>query len=176
MKISHNGVVYLQGFDLAFILNFCSSIPADFLLECLGPEQKPLVVNHDNQYSFTAFKNPATVQWIDSKPWFIDYEHYVGLEEETKDAINALVDDIARQHQELQDYRIRNEATKEIKRQMQFDLDCAFHQLDSLKIMYLHNRHKINFDLPPAFRGDPVTIQRPMSLFQRFFNYLRGAH
>ena len=83
MKLKIGEKVYLQKYDVAYILNDVNSVPASIFEESLSLEDEDgergffFMDGPRDSLSFEcAFERPGSIKWLMEQEWILDYEEY----------------------------------------------------------------------------------------------------
>lgn len=150
MKLKIGNKVYLQKYEVTYILYRLSSFPASLLDEIIDD-------NRENYYSMDGridafqfdcvFEKPANVKWLMDQDWIVDYDEYCDM------PIRKLETYIGRLKTRCIDEVTEFNAKEESYRRKHFEvLSDEYHKTDH-KIRSLENlmnarRGKILFNLP----------------------------
>ena len=172
MKIKVGNKVYLQKYDVSYILRHLNDIPVSFIGE-LFKESKPFLISNQNdalEFAY-AFKNPMNTEWLMSQDYILDYEStiFVSLSA-TKDYYKGLKKELNKE--------IRNFNTKDPKyRTDHYDeysekFKRKQHKIESYRIMIDCLNGKINFVFPDEIYSQidhPAISKKKPSFFARLF-------
>ena len=145
MKIINNEngqeVVYVQKYDMMFIMHNCDSLPAALMEDFFSDI---VIINGDNRFEFVRFTDPSEVEFFKKQDWIIDYADYKDLtEEEIMEKGMGVIDEINAVAQEF------NDSSSEKQRATLYDRHELLNaKLDSVKVFLWYKQGHIHFQLP----------------------------
>ena len=80
MKIKIGDTIYLQKYDVAYILDNLNNFPTSLLQDIFDNNEKNFffISNFNDSLRFDyIFKEPANTKWIMEQNWFINYDTYI---------------------------------------------------------------------------------------------------
>lgn len=77
MKIKDGQKVFLQKYEVAYIMHELNLVPAG-IIEEVFKDGKPFIMANpiDGQVFDCVFENPGTTEWLMEQDWIVDYDQY----------------------------------------------------------------------------------------------------
>lgn len=183
MKVEVDEKVYLQKYDVAYILHDLNSIPATVMNEVFGDGEDGFFFMNDLTDAFrfeSVFENPANVKWLMEQDWIVDYDEY---SEMPLPELEALVERLKLEYDAgIGEFNARNEAYR--KKHFE-EIGDKFHKdrhkISSLGYLISARKGKVTFVFPDGYQGKTTpgasgatsTSKKKPSFFARLFG--RGA-
>ena len=176
VKIKIDQKVYLQKYDVAYIVHELNFIQASIIEEIFG-SGKPFIMNGPvDGYAFKCvFENPENVRWLMEQDWIVDYNQYKDKSpEEMLSICEKVVEDGTAEVKEFnaRDANYREEHFLEYKAKF----DNLEHEVRSLEIMLDYLKNKVEFIFPEETNDHRNTSKptKKSGFFARLFG--RGTH
>ena len=146
MKIKMGDKVFLQRYDVAFVLQSVSDSPESIFYEAID-ENGVFAMSGKDRFDFVPFKKESSIEWILKQEWILDLSQYVDipipdLKDLHKDwfrKYRALIEDFNKENIAYQILHLEELCKK---------ADLEDQKLFSLGIMIQYLEGKINFNLP----------------------------
>lgn len=166
MKLRIGEKVFLQKYEIAFLLCETKDFPADILREAAEPGGVFRINSPMDCFRFDCkFENPANVEWLSAQDWILDYDEYVQM---PLDELAACREDL--QHEIL--------SCQELFRSGQGNLETLYkldHQDASIRGIIEFRKGRTEFVFPSEYDG-PVSFSIFGNLVNRFRRlFSRGA-
>ena len=160
MKIKVDNAVFLQKYDIRFLLQMLTEIPSCVLHEIIKErsfyENSPL---DGLEFCYT-FTDPNSIEWLMAQDAIVDFK------ECSSSTYENLVKEVSRLELKYYDVSIDVTVLRPKYESKTVSEEFEIHKLLSLKLMLLYEQHLLNFQIPKA--------QKRQSLIWRIFN--RSAH
>lgn len=148
MKIKIGQKVYLQKYDIAFIMHELSIVPASFMDELFKDKQPFIMSCSEDGYIFDCiFEDPGNVAWIMDQDWIIDYNQYKDTRPtELRNVCEETAEEVSIS---IRDFNSRD-ATYRSKYYNEFNekISKTIHKLDSIEAMIEYLDGKLEFVFP----------------------------
>ena len=183
MKLKIGDKVYLQKYDVAYILHDLKAFPSGVLNETFDDNQcKAFIMNGPaDGFQFKCiYKDPINVKWLMEQDWIVDYDEY---SEMPLPELETLVERLKLEHDAgIGEFNARNEAYR--KKHFE-EIGDKFHKdrhkISSLGYLISARKGKVTFVFPdgyqkkttPGASGATSTSKKKPSFFARLFG--RGA-
>jgi hypothetical protein len=139
--------VYVQKYDIGFILNELNAVPASIMTSVFdGTSGMFMSVGMEDALSFQCFSGEAA-DWLMEQDWIIDYDtYYKSTEQQLEDAFNQIQQNFTEQADAFnaKDEKYRAKHYREIMEVK----SKAEHQLSSLSIIHQLIQGEIAFSIP----------------------------
>lgn len=176
MKVKVGEKVYLQKYDIAYIMNNLNNTPVTLINE-IFKDRPFIMVGQNDALEFTyTFEEPENIDWLMSQDWIVDYGStiFVSLFA-TKDFYKDLKKKLKN---EIHSFNTKNYLYRE-KHYEEYDnkFKKKQHEITSYQIMIDYLNGKISFFFPKEIYKEidhPKTSKKKPNFFKRLFS--RGAH
>ena len=174
MKVKVGKKVYLQKYDVAYILHDLNSIPATVMNEVSGDGEDGFFFMNDPTDAFRfefIFENPASVKWLMEQDWIVDYDEYAGM---PLAELESLCERLKVEHSESIDgFNAKDEAYRKMHFDTQKDnLNKLGHKIVSLEHLVGFRKDNVKFIFPDEYRGKTTFTSKPqkkLGFFARLF-------
>ena len=180
MKLKIGEKVYVQKYDVAFILHELHEFPADIYAEIFGEEgNRAFYINGvDDQYEFDqAFERPESAKWIMEQPWLMNFDHYKTL---PVSELETIYDDMAKNcTQGIAEFNAQSEEYRE-EHFEEFDQKYCKdgHFIFSLGAMINYLKKEVKFTFPNEVDAEelefielsPTDLKKEPNFFKRLFS------
>lgn len=147
MKVKDGQKVYLQKYEVSYIMHELNCVPACIVNEIFKYGTPFIMSGPIDGYKFCVFEDPKNVEWLMEQDWIVDYDQYKStpisklkcLCEELKNEYSAGAKDF--NNRDI-DYREKHfEEQGEVFSKLR-------HRISSLELMTEHLKHEVDFDFP----------------------------
>lgn len=102
MKLRIGNNIYLQKYDVAFIMNDELEVPHSFYQEAKINFSSFSIKSVEDQYTFgCVFKDKETIDWINNQDWLLDFNHWRSL---PRSEIESIRDGIIKQYNDYAEH------------------------------------------------------------------------
>lgn len=172
MKLKIGDIIYLQKYEISYILHELNDFPGSLMQEILYSRGDTLFTmnsSRDAMHFETVFKMPENVKWFLDQDYILDYDEY---KKKSISELEALYQDLKaiyfanmEEFDDLEDEEREDEIDK---------FEKLGHKILSLKYLIDMKKGRINFVFPEEYQDDiGEENQDKPSLFKRLFS--RGA-
>lgn len=176
MKLKIGDKVYLQKYDVAFILSEVSEIPASFPNEVFGNNEKGYFCMdiEENGFRFeNVFESKSCVDWLMAQDWLVDYDEHVkdslseleALALSLKSSYNTGALEFNAHDEEYKTKRYEAESERYGKLR---------HKITSIECLIASRKGTIKFGFPPGYQDKAKYETPPPPKKQSFFKRLFG--
>ena len=167
MKLKIGNKVYLQKYEVAFIMNYLSKFPASFLNETFSDANDGIFMMNalgNDTFDFkTVYEDPKTVAWLMEQTWLADFDIYSKMPlDELEESLERLKSEHSTRSDEL-------EAEGEDYQEEDIEsLNKLAHKINSLGFLVMFRRGKRNFIFPEGYKCPKDIFEKP-GFFARLF-------
>lgn len=176
MKIKDGQKVFLQKYEVTYIMHELNSVPAG-IVEEIFKDDEPFIMSGpaDGQVFDCVFQNPETTKWLMEQDWVVDYDQYKNV---PVAELEALCRQLEKEYSSgANDFNAKDNAYREKHFNEQNEkFSNMRHKIASLYLMLEHLEKKANFVFPDEISSHsvfPKNTKRKSGFFARLFN--RGA-
>lgn len=183
MKLKINDTVYLQKYDVAYIMHELNDISDSVIQETF--------INDENGFFFmmdsledglwfnNAYKKPKSIKWVMEQDWIVDFDKYAKM---PLDELEALHEHLKLKLDErINKFNARDLAYRDAhfaKASRRFD-DLEHRNL-SLKILIKYRNGEVKFGFPDGYEEDTSVIvarapEEKPGLFARLWAFCHGT-
>ena len=176
MKIKIGEKVYLQKYEVAYMMHKLSSMPGSIFDEIFGGDEIFFMSSAKDGFRFDCrFVVPKNVKWLMEQDWIVDYDKYT---ETPIHELEATVErlrversaEIAQFNNQDDDYRRQN------YKQMNDKFNKSGHVISSFDNLIAARRGKIKFVFPEEYEHKDVTnvtstIKKKLCFLTRLFSH-----
>lgn len=174
MKLKIGDKVYLQKYDVAYILHDLKAFPSGVLNETFDDNQcKAFIMNGPaDGFQFKCiYKDPIDVKWLMEQDWIVDYDEYAGM---PLAELESLCERLKVEHSESIDgFNAKDEAYRKMHFDTQKDnLNKLGHKIVSLEHLVGFRKDNVKFIFPDEYRGKTTFTSKPqkkLGFFARLF-------
>ena len=172
MKIKIGDKVYLQKYEVAFIMHNLNDFPDSIFRETFGEVNGKLFFMSGSVDCFQfkqVYKKPENVEWLMAQDWIVDYDEYSKMSlAELKTLYKRL------RKKRSADIREFNAKDKDYRKAHFDEEDDKFnklgHKIDSLEGIIDYRKGKVKFIFPKEYKNKTTsTPQKKPSFFARLF-------
>lgn len=155
MKIKIGDTIYLQKYDVAYILDNLNNFPTSLLQDIFDNNEKNFffISNFNDSLRFDyIFKEPANTKWIMEQNWFINYDTYIKrtiieLKNQASCLRDVYADGINEFNAKSIDYKKEHFEEENIK------YDNMHHRIISIEYLIAFREGKIEFVFPDKYQN-----------------------
>ena len=167
MKLKIGNKVYLQKYEVAFIMNYLSKFPASFLNETFSDANDGIFMMNalgDDTFDFkTVYEDPKNVAWLMEQTWLADFDIYSKMPlDELEESLERLESEYSARNAKLK-AKGEGYSTEDVE-----SLNKLGHKTNSLDYLVMFRRGKLNFIFPEGYECPKGIFKKP-SFFARLF-------
>ena len=183
MKLKINDAVYLQKYDIAFIMHDLNSMPESFLQETFTNNEDGFFFimsgPDDGLYFKNFYKQPESIKWIMEQDWIVDFEKFVkkpldeleSLHEHLRLERDKSIDEFNAKDEEYRGAHFAEESMR---------FDRLRHKNSSLKALIDYLKGEVKFGFPDEYQEATTlistrTTEKKPGLFARLWAFLHGT-
>ena len=182
MKLKIDDTVYLQKYEVAYIMHALNRFPSSILQETFGGKDTGMFFFmcdlEQDGFSFEcAYKEPKNVEWLMKQDWIVDYDKYP--EDMSPDEIETLRGrleaefdaDVNEFNNKDNDYKTKHYNEESEK------FDKRGHEITSLEYLIKFRKGEAEFSFPDEFQGRKTfasigtRIRRKLHSFTHLFHH-----
>lgn len=176
MKIKDGQKVFLQKYEVAYIMHNLNLVPAGIIEEIFKNDNPFIVASPaDGQVFDCVFENLGTTEWLMEQDWIVDYDQYKDVPVADLEAMCKQLED--EYSSSIDDFNAKDDAYREKHFDEQSEkFGNMSHKISSLYLMLEHLGKKANFVFPDEISSHsvfPKNAKRKSGFFARLFG--RGA-
>ena len=148
MKLKIKDKVYLQKYEIAFILEELESIPGCVYCEFMDKHRFFSINGTEDKYNFDCvFENPESIKWLMEQDWIVDYKKFAKM------SAAELISTIEHVDEEYTTKLDKFNAKDDTYRSKHYskaveEFGKYEHQLESLSVLLAAKTGKLNFTFP----------------------------
>ncbi len=175
MKLKIGDKVYLQKYEVVYILHKLNSFPASIMQETFGGD--------DNDYFFVngsadgfrfacVYEEPESVRWLMEQDWIVDYDVYIEM---SLDELKVLQETFKAEYSAgIDEFNAKDEAYKETHFEEENEkLDNLGHKIISFGNLISFCKGEVKFGFPDEYQGITTILgaSGATSISQKRFNF-----
>ena len=148
MKIKVGREVYLQKYEMAYIMREISDVPASLLDELFASYSEFTMTGFEDSLKFACvFRKPKNVKWLMEQDWIVDYNAYKNV---PYAALKSTRKKLIRSYRAETEAFDANEANFRRKNRSEYEMRFSkmIHKEYSFELMLKYFKKKIHFALP----------------------------
>lgn len=177
MKIKINENVYLQKYEVAYIMHDLNSFPGSILKEIFGADKEGVFFMNDSSvdgfWFECVFRDPENAKWLMDQDWIVDYDEYAEM---PTSELETLIEHLEVEYSaDIKKFNAKDESyRKEHCKEVRDKFNKTGHKISSLGDLAKARKGKINFVFPDEYQGkttpDLTSIsKKKLSFFARLF-------
>ena len=151
MKIKIGEEVYLQNYEIKYLVHDLSSFPDSILQEIFDEDRNNFFMSGPaNGFWFEcAFRNANSVKWLMEQDWIVDYDEYA---RKPLPELEALVKHLKAEHAaDINEFNAKDKTyRKDHFKEASDKFDKASHKISSLENLIAASKGEVNFVFPSA--------------------------
>ena len=157
MKLKVGEKVYLQNYDIAFIVYELDSLPIEISNELFSKNDIFHTSGRNNNLRFEySFEDPEAIEWLMSRDWIIDFDEYI---DKSLSELESLLDQLCSEHSaKTGEFNTKSvEYRKEHYDEETDEYNKREHRIDSLHLLINFRKGEIGFVFPKEYQNSAVT-------------------
>lgn len=174
MKIKDGQKVFLQKYEVAYIMHELNLVPAG-IIEEVFKDGKPFIMANpiDGQVFDCVFENPGTTEWLMEQDWIVDYDQYKNVPVVDLEALCKQLEDEC--FSGINDFNATDDAYRKEHFDEQYEKFSKMrHKISSLYLMIEHLEKKTNFVFPDEISNHSIfqkNAKKKSGFFARLFGW-----
>ena len=184
MKLKIGDRVYLQKYEVAYIMHELNGFPTGILDETFSGDEDSLFFLNGPTDGFRfegIYKEPENVRWLMKQDWIVDYDEYAEMPLAELEALQERLE--AERSADIDEFNAKDEAYREAHFDEESDrFDKLGHKIISLGYLIKFRKGEVEYVFPDEYQsktaisgasGATSTPQKKLGFFARLFG--RGA-
>lgn len=179
MKIKAGGKVYLQNYDVSYIMQEVISYPMSIAEEVFNERDTFFVNGPVGALQFECvFEKPKNVKWLMKQDWIVDYEEYAHV---PLSGLENLYNNLkAECLVSIEEFNARDGAYRDLHYDEENDrIGKLSHRIYSIGTLISAYKGQTAFILPSGYKGKIIPgtkVANPHKKKFNFFRFIHGAH
>ncbi|MBR0467642.1 hypothetical protein IJJ53_01905 [Candidatus Saccharibacteria bacterium] len=172
MKIKNGQKVFLQKYEVTYIMHELNSVPAG-IVEEIFKDGKPFIMSGpiDGQVFACVFENPKATEWLMEQDWIVDYDQYKNVPVAD---LKVLCEQLKNEYSSgVGNFNAKDDAYREKHFDEQNEkFSNMRHKISSLYLMIDHLEKKTNFVFPDEISNHSIfqkNNKKKSGFFARLF-------
>ena len=179
MKIKVGRKVYLQNYEVSYIMHDIISYPESIAEEVLNDRDDVFVNGPVEALRFgSVFAKPENVKWLMRQDWLVDYEEYAGV---PLSGLEDLYENLrAKCVAGIEEFNARDEIYRDLYYDKENDkFSKLAHRVSSIWTLISAYKGETTFILPSGYKGRIIPGTKVANTFKKrssFLSFIHGAH
>ena len=171
MKLKIGDKVYLQKYEVAYIMHSLNKLPQSIVQETFNSEGFFFMKGPADGLRFECvYEDPNNVRWLMEQDWIIDFNEYV---EAPLGELEALQECLKAEYSTgIKRFNAKNKTYREVFFDEESEkFDRLKHKIVSLGYLIELHKGTITFAFPDGYHDKTSIFQKKLSFFARLFNH-----